>query len=345
MDFAFSEEQEMLRAAAGSWLSDRFPIDRVVQLADGEPGWDPASWAQLVSLGWLDRDLGLLEQAVLAEQTGYALYPGPWWSTVALAGPVLGVVPERPTTLAWAEPGAAGDLRSAARPGPATMADAVGLLTGTKIRVPDLAACESVLVVAAGPDGPGCWQVDVATARVVPTSTTDRTRRLAELHLDGTVGRPVALEHGVDAVLADVRRRAGALLACEAVGVAQRCLTLCTAYAKERTQFGRPIGAYQGVSHRIADIFTALQLARSLAYRAAASVNDGTDDADQAVTVAMISAGDAATLAAENAIQAMGGIGFTWDHPLHRFYKRAQWIASFDGTGRSRRAELAAQLL
>src|SRR4051794_9843881 len=94
----------MLRAAARDYLADRFPLDRVVGLIDDEPGWDPASWAELARLGWLDPELGLVEQAVLAEEAGYALYPGPWWSTVALCA---GLVPtDRPATLAWAEDGA-----------------------------------------------------------------------------------------------------------------------------------------------------------------------------------------------------------------------------------------------
>lgn len=346
MDFAFSAEQMLLRAAARSWLADKYPAARVARLADHEEGWDPGSWGELVALGWLDPDLGILEYAVLAEEAGYALYPGPWWSTVALAGPVLGAPPQEPATLAWAEPGVP-YLRCAGRATRTTATRDGGswTLTGQKLRVPDLGNVATTLVVAGTPDGAGIWRVATRTADVRSVSTVDATRRLGVLTLDRCPGE-VVTEPGLAAdPLTEVRRRAVALLACEAVGITQRALDLSSAYAKERTQFGRAIGTFQGVSHRIADIFTALQLARSLAYRAVSCLDTGTADVDEAVTVAAVSAGEGAVFACESAMQAMGGIGFTWDHPLHRFYKRAQWIAAFDGTPRSRRAELAALLL
>src|ERR1051326_999117 len=89
MDFAFSSGQEMLRGAARDYLADRYPIDRVITLIDSEDGWDPKSWREIAELGWLDRDLGFLEQAVIFEETGYALFPGPYFSTIGLAWPLL----------------------------------------------------------------------------------------------------------------------------------------------------------------------------------------------------------------------------------------------------------------
>lgn len=346
MDFAFSEEQEMLRTAARSWLSAHYPAERPAMLADSAPGWDPESWRELSALGWLDPDLGMLEYAVLAEEAGYALYPGPWWSTVALAGPVLGALPAEPTTLAWAEDGAP-DLCSAAASSTVDAAehDSVWRLSGTKRRVPDLAIATSVLVVAQAVGGVGIWRVLIDGVSVAPVSTTDETRRFADLRLDSTdADLIVAPGQAVESLLA-VRRRALALLSCEAVGIAQRALDMSSAHAKERTQFGRPIGSYQGVSHRIADIYTALQLARSLAYRAAWAVSSDAPDVDEAVSVAAVSAGEGAVHACEGAMQVLGGIGFTWDHPLHRYYKRAQWISTLDGNARAHRTELATVLL
>ncbi|MBA2391066.1 MAG: acyl-CoA/acyl-ACP dehydrogenase [Geodermatophilaceae bacterium] len=346
MDFAFSEEQEMLRAAARSWLKAQYPADRMVSAADSERGWDPRSWQELDSLGWLDPGLGMLEYAVLAEEAGYALYAGPWWSTAALAAPVLGAMPDQPTTLAWAEPGTP-DLRSAGRSSTmtATRAGEAWELTGSKLRVPDLAIADSVLVVAGAEGGSGIWQTQLPEHGVTPLSTMDTTRRLAGLRLDSAAATMVIEPGEASDVLVRVRRRSVALLSCEAVGIAQRALDLCSAHAKERIQFGRPIGSYQGVSHRVADVYTALQLSRSLAYWAAWAVDADAPDVDHAVTVAAVSAGEGAVRACESAIQVMGGIGFTWDHPVHRSYKRAQWIAAFDGTARSRRAEVAAALL
>jgi alkylation response protein AidB-like acyl-CoA dehydrogenase len=197
-----------------------------------------------------------------------------------------------------------------------------------------------VVVVAAD----GLYAVDLAANPdiVVARSTMDRTRRLGELHLDGTPSRK--LEAPVE-TLAVVRRQALALLACESVGIAQRALDLAAGYTKERQQFGRVIGTYQGVSHRVSNTFVAVQLARSMAYWAAWAVSADQPDADLAVAGAAVSAGEGAVFACEQSIQVHGGIGFTWEHVLHRYYKRAQWINGFEGTARFHRAAIADRIL
>jgi alkylation response protein AidB-like acyl-CoA dehydrogenase len=336
MDFAFSEEQDLLRAAARDYLADRYPVDRVVGLVESDEGWDPKSWDEIARLGWLDRDLGLLEHAVIAEETGYALYPGPLWSTLGLARPA-GHDGSLPATLALAEPG-----------GPVLLADAGAVttkadgdrVTGRKVFVPDLAAAGEVAVVVRDGDGPAVYVVptDADGVTVTPRSTMDHSRRYAELTLDGAPGRRV------DGSLPETRRRALALLACEAVGVGQRALDTAAEHAKTREAFSRPIGTFQAVSHKVADMFTAVQLARSLAYWAAWAVDVDDERADLAVAAAKTAAAEAAVGACESAIQVMGGVGFTWEHFLHRFYKRAQWIDSFEGFGSTHRAAIAAHL-
>jgi alkylation response protein AidB-like acyl-CoA dehydrogenase len=126
--------------------------------------------------------------------------------------------------------------------------------------------------------------------------------------------------------------------------VAQKALDLAGDYTKTRQQFGRVIGTYQGVSHRVANIFVALQLGRSLAYWAAWAVSEGDEQQDVAVAAAKAAATEGAVLACENAIQVHGGIGFTYEHVLHRYYKRAQWLEAFEGYGREHRAAVAAAL-
>ena len=342
MDFAFSEEQELLRAAAREYLADRYPAERVVALADSDAGWDPTGWKEIADLGWLDPDLGMLEHAVLAEETGNALLPAPWWSTIGLAWPLLDAelrdavsTGDRRVTVAWAEPGGPATLEEAAAGGGVT-ADASGALSGRKVRVPDLTAVTDVIVVT----GAGCYAVDLTanSGVVVARSTMDRTRRLGELDLDATPARKLAT--GRDEVRR-ARRQALALLACESVGVAQRALDLAAAYTKERQQFGRIIGTYQAVSHRVANTFVSLQLARSMAYWAAWAVSADADDVDLAVAGASATAGEGAVFACEQSIQAHGGIGFTWEHVLHRYYKRAQWNLGFEGSGRTHRAAIA----
>ncbi|HEX3707445.1 MAG TPA: acyl-CoA dehydrogenase family protein [Mycobacteriales bacterium] len=345
MDFAFSSDQELLRAAAREYLADRCPNERMVALAESEAGTDPADWKALAEMGWLDPELGLLEHAVLAEETGSALLPTPWWSTVALTWPLLdddlrGAIAagERSTTLAWAETGGPGTIAQAAAN--STVTASGGSLTGTKVTVPDLTSVTDVIVVADG----GLYAVDVAAhpETVVGRSTIDKTRRLGELHLDGTPARK--LEAPLEA-LGDVRRRAIALAACEATGVGQRALDIAGAYTKERQQFGRIIGTYQGVSHRVANTYVAVQLSRSLAYWASWAVSAGDAQADLSVAAAKATAGENSVFACEEAIQVHGGIGFTYEHVLHRYYKRAQWINGFEGPGRQHRAAIADRLL
>ena len=335
MDFAFSEEQELLRASARGYLADRWPADRVVAAADADPSFDSAAWRELADLGWLDTDpasgLGVLEHAVLAEESGAGLLPRPGFSTIALAGPLL----DAELRAAVARGERAGTL---ARHGAATLdGDAV---TGTFTLVPDLASVTDVLVVA----GDEVAVVDVAGNPdvVVARSTMDRTRRLGELGLDGTRARRLEVD---PAAMDAVRRNSLALASCEAVGVAQRALDLATEHTKTRQQFGRVIGTYQGVSHRVANIYVNVQLSRSLAYWAAWAVSEGDDQQDVAVAAAKAAAAEGAVSACENAIQVHGGIGFTWEHVLQRYYKRAQWLEAFDGYGREHRATVAAAIL
>ncbi len=335
MDFAFSPEQDLLRAAARDYLTDKVTPSRVVELAETDPAARTAAggaeiWSAIAEQGWLDLE-DFLDEAVLFEEAGRALLPVPYLSTVALARPALESA--QPATLAWAED--ASPLLSSGLW--TTTADAAGRLTGTKRLVPDLALAERVVVVAAD----GLYAVDVTPELIYPLSTVDRLRPLADLTLDSTPGERV----GDLDLLPLIRSRAFAAFAGEAVGVAQAALELAAEHAKTRQQFGRIIGTYQAVSHQVADIYTALALARSLATWAAWAVSAGDESAELACAAAKSAAGDAAVVACEKAIQVHGGVGFTYEHILHRYYKRAQWISAFEGTGRAQRAEIAAALL
>jgi alkylation response protein AidB-like acyl-CoA dehydrogenase len=315
MHFAFTPEQEALRTEARRWLEEHYPPERVAELADSDAGWDPASWAELAELGWLGvsvveeeggAGLGFLEEAVLLEELGRALYPGPYFSTIVLALPALG--PEDRAKVA------AGEVRWSAQ--------VDGL-------VPDLTLVDRVLTAEGGIDAIG-----------ETVETMDATRRLGRL---SAVDSENDSQPAGDAALDRPRLRAA--LALEAVGVAQRALDWGVEHAKERQQFGKSIGVYQAVSHSLVNAFMATELARSLAYWAAWCVAEGDDQAPTAAAAAAAYAAEAAVSASERAIQVHGGIGFTWEHPLHRFYKRAQWIQAFDGFPAVQRAEIAAELL
>lgn len=371
MDFAFSEEQEMLRSQARSYLHDRFPEERVVELAGSEEGWDPASWREMAELGWLGLSapeasggagMGFLEETVLFEELGWALFPGPYFSSVALALPALQNDPgevERLVsgastfTLAWAEPqGLVGlqDVTEAEGAGIGTVTKASPggqgwTLDGQKVLVPDLASAERIVVLARGDQGPGLWVVERTAAVTRSHSTMDPTRRYGTLDLSGTPASLLVEPARTKEVMRQVRLRALAALSLEAVGVAQRALDISRAYVGERKQFGKPIGSYQAVSHQVADSYMGTELARSTAYRAAWCVAEDDAEAPVAAADAKARAGENAVAVCERAIQVLGGIGFTWEHILHRLYKRAQWIDSFEGFGATQRSVVASALL
>jgi alkylation response protein AidB-like acyl-CoA dehydrogenase len=371
VDLTPTPEQDALRAAARDFLADTVSLERVGELADGEPGWDPAVWPALAELGWLGLSVpeeaggtgaGLAEEAIVFAEAAAALLPSPLFGTVALALPAVAAAAEpaltgdvidgrRRLTLAWAERGGPVRLADAAAARlPATRAGggpSGWLLSGMKSWVPDLSWAQSAVVVAATPDGPGLFLVDLTDhgVTVTPRATVDTTRRLADLTLDGTPARLLTAGRRAAEVLAETRRRALVLGAAEAVGIASRMLTVARDHASTRQQFGRVIGTYQAVSHRIADLYTSAELARSLLIWAAWTVDHADPDAALAVSAVAAKAAPVAVAASETAIQVLGGIGMTWDAGIHRYYKRAMALEVLDGPPSVHRAALAAALL
>jgi len=323
MDFSFTEEQEMLRDQAREWLA-RYDTDRIAELAESDEGWDASSWSELAELGWTGVSipeeqggvgLGFVEQAVILEELGRALYPGPFASTMnalpALEGERLEQV-------------AAGEARWSLS------------LNGDGL-VPDLAAVDHVAVA----DEEGIWAVTGFEVEALPTM--DTTRRLGRL----SGGERELLVGAVDAplVVAQMRMHAQGSNAVEAVGIAQKVMELSVEYASTREQFGRPLGVYQAVSHPLADTYIETELSRSLAYWAAWSIAESDEQAPVAAAAAKAYATESAVLACERAIQIHGGIGFTWEHVLHRYYKRAQWLAAYGGFPAVYRRAIARSLL
>ena len=362
MDFAFSEEQEMLRGQARSFLAEKSSADRVAELAVSGEGWDPGLWPQVAELGWIGLSVpegkggagfGFLEEAVLFEEMGYALYPGPYFATVGLALPALAdadvlgsvIAGEFPATLAYAE-----------RPGPslfydldnvgtrAEKANGTWTLSGEKHLVPDAQVGGCAVVIARTSEGVALFLVRITDQICENKTTVDTTRRMSRLALDGVDAQLLVGPEESARLLERIRLRALAALSLEAVGIAQRVLELAIEHSKERRQFEKPIGAYQAVSHQVSNIYMETELARSLAYWAAWCVAEEDDQASVAVAAAKSAAGEAAVAACERAIQVHGGIGFTWEHILHRYYKRAQWIDSFEGFGALQRKVIAERL-
>ncbi len=344
MDFVFSEKQEALRAAARRFLAEEFPPERVTTLSDSEAGWDPDSWKEVSTRGWLDPDLGTMEHAVLAEEAGYALYPGPLWTTLALARQAYQGHPaaDEPATLAWRDTGVLGLAGVHATACLAEWSPGGWRLSGVKHGVPDATTAREAAVVARGPAGTALWRLDLgAHPEVVQNvSTLDRTRRVADLRLRRTPVEPLVAAPDAPRVLFGIRRAALALLACEAVGVTHRALDVATLHVDVTTP-APATGSYGGVSHRIANVYTALQLARALAYRAAWCVATGDDAVDTACATATASAGHAVIFACENALAAVGPTASTQQRWLRRLLRRARWINAFEGFPRARRFEPA----
>lgn len=364
MDFAFSDEQNMLREQARSFLADKMSNERVAEIAASDEGWDKNVYHQIAELGWtglsVSEDaggagMGFIDEAVVFEELGRALFPGPYLSTVALALPLLPesddvvaaiVSGERTATLAWAEPSGPQKIADVSKvTTKAEQANGGWTLTGEKTLVPDAGIVDHILVVASASDGIGIWMVSRGDADPQVHSTMDRTRRLGTISLSGAPARLVVEPGKTEVLVAKVRRRVLSALSLEAVGIAQRAVELSVAYVSERKQFEKPIGAYQAVSHQVANMYVDVELARSLAYWAAWCVDTDDEQAVVAVSAAKSAAGAAAVLACERAIQVHGGIGFTWEHVLHLLYKRAQWIDTFEGPGATHRAEIATSLL
>ena len=381
MDFTLGDEQLALQEAARRLFADRVPLDGLGATADATDPADAADaklWAEIVRLGFVGMageggDFTL--DAVLLEEAGYALAPVPLLSTAVASPAVVRVSGDGPVaaTVAWAEPpgsdgsdgsdgsvGSGGSGADAFGPGEqvrvrASVVDGGERLDGRKVDVPDLQLAEQLVVLARLDDQPTACVVRLSTADGAPgmqvsyQPTLDGTRRVAHVDL---VDVPAVAVPG-SAVVASIRRRALAGLALESVGVAQRALELAVTHASTREQFGRPIGSYQAVSHRIADVYVAVELARSLAYRAtfwvaAAESADGAAlaaEVDGACAAAKAAAGDAAVRACEMLIQVLGGMGMTWEHPAHRLYKRALANRAYGGTPAAHRASIAAGLL
>ena len=364
MDFAFSEEQEMLRSQARQFLAERVPHDRVIALAEADSPFDPDLWSEMAGLGWTSltipeeqggSGMTFLDEAPLFEELGYALYPGPFFSTVALALPAMSggagalrAIAEgtEAATVAFSEPDHP-HLGAARLETTASGSAGAWKLSGEKILVSDLDAASFVVVSASTDEGPGLWLVrkDEPGVSWTVSSTMDSTRRLGTVRLTEAEAEVLVRPGEAAGVFESIRLKALAALALEATGVAQRVLELAIDYTKTREQFGKPIGTYQAVSHQVADTYMEVELARSLAYWAAWAVAERDERAEMAVAAAKAACGEAAVVACERSIQVHGGIGFTWEHILHRYYKRAQWIDSFDGFGSRHRAAVAAALL
>jgi alkylation response protein AidB-like acyl-CoA dehydrogenase len=356
MNFALDEEQERLRATARAFLAGCSSSPQVRGAMDTPLGWDPAVWRRIAAeLGWTAvivpeayGGLGLtqIELAVLMEEMGSVLLCAPFFSTVCLAANALVIggseeqkqellrrvaAGEITATLAWTEPNGRWDaaaIEAVARRLPG--GDFV--LGGRKTFVLDGHSADLILVAArregsSGVDGVSLFTLpaDVAGLGRRALGTMDRTRRQAELTLD-QVHAPASALLGAEGhgwpVLEKTLHLAAVALSAEQVGGAQRCLEMAVDYAKQRVQFDRPIGSFQAIKHKCANMLVQVESARSASYFAACTAAENGDDLPLAASLAKAYCSDAYFRCAAENVQIHGGIGFTWEHDAHLYYKR-----------------------
>ena len=363
-DLLYGETETELRAAVRALLEDRCGWREVLARTESPQAYDPGLWqvlaAELGCAGLLIPEgsggagASYREAAVVAEETGRAVAPVPFLGSAVVAtaallatsdDELLTAVADGATTAALAVPFAAAP---GPRPEPTVRlgvpAPADGdpgyRLTGTVAGVADALPADVLLVPADGvPYGLyAVWAADVA---ITPVVSLDMTRQLADLTLDNVPGRRVATAGAAQQAVAAALTAGAAMLAAEQLGTAERCLEITVAYLKERRQFARPVGSFQALKHRAADLWVGVTQARAAARYAAACLAAGAPDAPVAVALAKAACSDIAVRTAQECVQLHGGIGFTWEHPAHLYLKRAKSSLIGFGTPDRHRASLA----
>ncbi|HYH53789.1 MAG TPA: acyl-CoA dehydrogenase family protein [Solirubrobacterales bacterium] len=365
MYFDFTDEQQAIKATAHEFLGSRFKSERMREIAASESGFDASGWKEMAELGWAGlalpeewggQGLGTVELAILFEEMGYALAPSPLLSNT-IVGLVLAVGGSEEQKERWLRPLAAGELRgvpalvdagAAAEPGMFAMeAAAAGdgvVLNGEKTLVLDAASAD-LLLVATSDGRRHIVEKDAEGVTVIPEVSIDLTRRLSSIRFDAVRVGPEATLPGEQSAYLPVLHRACVAIAAESTGVAQRSLEMSVAYAKDRQQFGRPIGAYQAVSHRCAQMLLETENSRSAVYGAAWAADAEPESLPLAASMAKAYASDAGWRVPDAAIQVHGGIGFTWEHDLHFFLKRGRANAATFGSAKWHREQVAAAVL
>ena len=361
MNFAFSEEQEELRAGIRRFLEQKSPETEVRRLMETTEGYDPAVWSQMSDQLGLQglaipeehggQGFGFVELGIVLEEMGRALLCAPYLSSVVLAANLLlvsgdeeaqarhlpGIASgETIATVALTEDAGRWDehgITLEAHPA----GDGASTLTGHKMFVLDGHIADLILVPArtGGPSGPSepgsqsgvsifALAGDAPGLTRTPLSTMDQTRKQARLELDGAVGTLVGAEGQGWPILSRTLDLGAVALANEQVGGAQKVLEMSVQYAKDRIQFGRPIGSFQAIKHKCADMLLEVESAKSAAYYGSWCAAEGSDELPAMASLAKAYCSDAYFAAAAENIQIHGGIGFTWEHPAHLYFKRAK---------------------
>jgi alkylation response protein AidB-like acyl-CoA dehydrogenase len=349
LDFAFSPEQEDLRAMVRDFFAARSPETEVRRLMETPGGFDPAVWTQMgEELGILGLAIpeeyggagaGFTEVGVVLEEAGRALLCAPFFSSAVLAAAAVLYSGDQAAKKDYLPGLASGELRGTlALAEDAGRWDETGItltaatrgdgwtLDGRKDYVLDAGTAGLILVAARTEAGVSLFAVEAEAPGLVTTelSTMDLTRKQGRLEFAGVHARLLGTEGGAWPALSRVLDLAAAGLAAEQAGGAGRVLEMAVEYAKTRHQFGRPIGSFQAIKHKCADMLVAVETSRSAAYYAVWTADGADDESPVAASMAKAYCSDAFLRCAEENIQLHGGIGFTWEHPAHLYFRRAK---------------------
>ena len=371
MPIAFTQEHDNLRESVRRFLEQRSSTQDIRRLMDSEDTYDRSVWDQLAQQMGLPgiaipeeyggSGYGIIEQVIILEEMGRALLCAPYFASAVLAatalleagdavacGELLPGIADGSTiaTLAWIEKLGAWDTAAQLETTAAATADGWSL-TGHKTLVLDGTTASLLLVVAATPAGPSLFAVTAGAAGVTSRllKTLDSTRSFGSVEFDGTPARLIGTEGAAAGVLERTLQVAAIALAAEQIGTAERCLEISVDYAKLRKQYGRPIGSFQALKHRFVDLLLEIETAKSAVYYAAAAATDNDPELPLVASMAKASASDALTHAASEMIQFHGGIGFTWEHDAHLYFRRAKTTEQFLGSPQLHREVVASLLL
>ncbi|MBI3967509.1 MAG: acyl-CoA/acyl-ACP dehydrogenase [Chloroflexi bacterium] len=356
MDFTFSDEQNLLRETARDFLARKCPPAVAREALTTYEAVATRLWRDLADVGWTGLSipeaqggsgLDAVSQAIVFEELGRAVAPVPYWSTTGLAAGLLvevgdpgGLLPAVASGQTLLTVAVSEFWRDSAPVDTTTSVRLEGdraLVSGRKTFVTDAGLAGTLLVVAARGDALALVPVDRSGpgVRFQPLSALDATRPVFAVDFDA-VAVPAAhvVAIGSDADLWRGLRRGLVTLCAEMVGSARQALDLTVAYVKERRQFDRPIGSFQAIKHQTADMLVNVETARVATYYAATALDGGADDVAEAVQIAKAVASEQCWRTTAQAIQLHGGIGFTWEHDLHLYFKRTRQSASLLGDAR-----------
>lgn len=365
MNFDYTDDQKALKDEARKFLAgcSPFSVVRAVLENPGD-GHDANLWARLIEQGWCGAaipecygglGMGYIELCALAEELGRAVSPVPFASSIYLFAEAVLLAGSEDQKAALLPRVASGELLGtvAVTEVPGALTDATvtakvagGQISGVKVPVTDGAAADRAVVLARGDAGTSLYLVDLTGPGVTrqSVSSVDPTRGAAKVTLDGATAELLGAEGTGFELLARIYDRAAILIAFEQLGGADRALEMARDYALERYAFGRPIGSYQAIKHKLADVFVRNEVARANAYYGAWALSSDAQELPLAAAAARVASSAAYWLASKENIQTHGGIGFTWEADCHFFYRRARHLGLILGAPRDWKRRLADQL-